>query len=194
MDAKERKAHPIFSGLLKYFPKAMFEVAKVSEVGNRQHNPDKPLFWDRTKSQDELDALTRHLVNRAEGEIFDTDNLRHSSKIAWRALANLEKELEGKWIYLSGKISATTPEAQKANLDLMNVRAKELRAQGLQVFNPAELEEEGQDSWFYYLARDLHWIANNDCELYVMKDWEGSRGVALEIEFAKVCGKKITYE
>lgn len=89
--AKARKDTPIFSGVLQYFPKALAEVARVSKIGNDQHNPGSPLHWDRSKSGDELDALTRHLVDAGT---MDTDGTRHSAKVAWRALANLEKELE----------------------------------------------------------------------------------------------------
>ena len=89
----KRKQIPIFTGLIKYFPKPLAEVAKVSYTGNQQHHPDKPLHWDRSKSTDELDALTRHLFQVGE---IDTDGMRHSAKVAWRALANLEKELEQK--------------------------------------------------------------------------------------------------
>jgi hypothetical protein len=91
-EAQARKDTPIYSGVLKYFPRALAEVARLSRVGNDQHNPGKPLHWDRAKSGDELDALTRHLVDAGT---IDTDGTRHSAKVAWRALANLEKELEG---------------------------------------------------------------------------------------------------
>jgi hypothetical protein len=74
-----------------YFPDALAEVARVSKAGNDQHNPGKPLHWDRSKSGDELDALTRHLF---EAGTLDSDGQRHSAKVAWRALANLQKELE----------------------------------------------------------------------------------------------------
>lgn len=90
-DAQSRKAVPIYSGVLQYFPRALAEVAVVSRIGNEQHNPGKPLHWDRSKSTDELDALTRHLM---EAGTIDVDGVRHSAKLAWRALANLEKELE----------------------------------------------------------------------------------------------------
>lgn len=86
-----RKTMPVFSGVLKYFPDAIREVAKTSWIGNQQHHPDKSLHWDRSKSGDELDALTRHLMEAGE---IDTDLIRHSAKVAWRALANLQKELE----------------------------------------------------------------------------------------------------
>jgi len=87
----ERKNMPVFSGVLQYFPDAIREVSKTSWAGNEQHHPDKPLHWDRSKSGDELDALTRHLI---EAGTTDSDGIRHSAKVAWRALANLQKELE----------------------------------------------------------------------------------------------------
>lgn len=86
-----RKQTPIYSGVLKYFPDAIREVAQCSFVGNEQHNPNTPLHWDRSKSGDELDALTRHLL---EAGTIDSDGIRHSAKVAWRALANLQKEIE----------------------------------------------------------------------------------------------------
>lgn len=91
MNAKERKETPIYSGVLKYFPDAIKAVAQCSFIGNEQHNPGTPLHWDRAKSGDELDALTRHLMDAGE---IDTDGVRHSTKVAWRALANLQKEIE----------------------------------------------------------------------------------------------------
>lgn len=90
-DAQERKSIPIFSGCLKYFPNALAAVAELSRIGNDQHNPGKPLHWDRSKSGDEHDALVRHLM---EAGTVDTDGVRHSAKVAWRALAALEKEIE----------------------------------------------------------------------------------------------------
>ena len=90
-NAQKRKALPIFSGVLNYFPLAIVAVAEASQKGNDQHNPGKPLHWDRSKSGDELDALARHLMEAGD---VDTDGIRHSAKVAWRALANLQKELE----------------------------------------------------------------------------------------------------
>lgn len=90
-DAAERKALPLFSGVLAYFPAALAEVARLSAKGNDQHNPGAALHWDRAKSGDEADALVRHLL---EHGTIDTDGIRHSAKVAWRALALLQKELE----------------------------------------------------------------------------------------------------
>ena len=95
--AQKRKDTPVFSGVLKYFPDALKEVAKCSKAGNDQHNPIKPLFWDWSKSGDELDALTRHLIDHSVAPV-DTDGVLHLAKVAWRSLAALQKHLEGKEI------------------------------------------------------------------------------------------------
>ena len=89
-DAKERKKYPMYSGLIKYFPHALAAVSHLSYLGNQQHHPDKPLHWDMDKSADELDALIRHMVEE------DWD------KVAWRALANLERKLTEKCSYSNG--------------------------------------------------------------------------------------------
>ena len=90
-DPKERKKCPVGTGVLDYFPDALAEVARVSWEGNQQHHQNKPLHWDRSKSADEADALIRHFVERGTR---DTDGMRHSAKMAWRALALLQKEIE----------------------------------------------------------------------------------------------------
>lgn len=90
-NAADRKATPVYSGVLKYFPLALAEVARVSKAGNDQHNPGEPLHWARGKSTDHADCATRHLM---EAGTMDTDGQRHSAKLAWRALALLQEELE----------------------------------------------------------------------------------------------------
>ena len=93
--AADRKATPVFSGVLKYFPNALKEVSKCSKAGNDQHHPDKPLHWDMNKSKDEYDALTRHLIDHTINPI-DDDGMLHLTKVAWRALAGLERYLTNK--------------------------------------------------------------------------------------------------
>lgn len=90
-EAAARKQVPVATGFVDYFPDAMAEVAHLSYVGNEQHNPGTPLHWDRSKSGDEADALMRHLIQRGTR---DTDGLRHTAKVAWRAMALLQKEIE----------------------------------------------------------------------------------------------------
>lgn len=82
-DAQERKEIPIYTGFVKYFPRAIAEVAKISLKGGIQHGQTpETLHWNRAKSGDELDAMMRHIV--------DED----WAQVAWRAMANLEKYLE----------------------------------------------------------------------------------------------------
>jgi Domain of unknown function (DUF5664) len=90
-EAQARKSRPVCTGVLDYFPDALQAVAEVSRVGNAQHNPGQPLHWDRSKSTDQADCLARHLIDRGK---LDTDGTRHSAKVAWRALALLQLEIE----------------------------------------------------------------------------------------------------
>lgn len=90
-DSASRKALPLATGVLDYFPDALVTLANVSRVGNDQHNPGQPLHWDKTKSMDHADCLMRHMVDRGT---LDTDGIRHSAKLAWRALALLQIEIE----------------------------------------------------------------------------------------------------
>lgn len=88
---QERKTRPITSGVLDYFPGALAEVALVSYSSTAQHHPGQPMHWERRKSSDHADCITRHLVERGT---VDDDGMRHSAKLAWRALALLQEELE----------------------------------------------------------------------------------------------------
>ena len=88
----ERKALPICSGVVDYFPAALAAVAEVSRVGNDKHNPGEPLHHARGKSMDHADAIMRHLIDR--GQVDSETGLRHSAELAWRALALLQEELE----------------------------------------------------------------------------------------------------
>tara|TARA_R100001463_G_scaffold38673_5_gene82952 strand:- start:1353 stop:1631 length:279 start_codon:yes stop_codon:yes gene_type:complete len=82
-NAEERKAIPIYTGFVKYFPDAMAAVAKISLKGGIQHGQTpETLHWDRSKSGDELDAMMRHVI--------DED----WAQVAWRAMANLQKQIE----------------------------------------------------------------------------------------------------
>ncbi len=95
--AAQRKAIPVYSGFVSYFPNAMKEVAECSYKANKQHNGDEPLHWAMEKSKDELDALMRHLIDHASGVDWDDDGIRHLTKVCWRSLAMLERTLTNKF-------------------------------------------------------------------------------------------------
>lgn len=96
-DSKERKDTPIFSGVLMYFPDAIAEVAKVSKIGNDKHNPGQPLHWSRGKSDDHLDAASRHLIDAGpDGSGTDENGVLHLAYNAWRSLAKLQLVCEAR--------------------------------------------------------------------------------------------------
>lgn len=90
-DAASRKQYPVATGFIDYFPDAIAAIAHLSWRGNEQHNAGMALHWDRSKSADEADTLMRHFLQRGT---LDTDGIRHTVKVAWRALALLQKEIE----------------------------------------------------------------------------------------------------
>jgi len=89
--AAERERYPMADGLLDYFPNALAAVAEVSRIGNAQHNPGQPMHWARGKSTDHANKILRHLVDRG---LIDKDGVRESARVAWRALALQQEEIE----------------------------------------------------------------------------------------------------
>jgi Domain of unknown function (DUF5664) len=102
-DPAARKNIPLFRGLFKYFPDALCEVAELSRIGNEQHNPGQEMHWAKGKSTDHGDCLLRHQIDVGT---FDTDGVRHATKIAWRALAQLQIELDNARKPLTGVFAA----------------------------------------------------------------------------------------
>lgn len=147
-DAKARKAIPLYSGFISYFPDAVEycaevpdfagdhnvpfktllahyskdkkpehlrlawqhlvnlhpegadglerDVAKVSWLGNEQHNPGEPLHWARGKSMDQLDAAMRHEVEYRHGKVVEAKGFPILGQAGWRILAELQLCLEAK--------------------------------------------------------------------------------------------------
>jgi hypothetical protein len=101
-DPAARKTYPIVTGVLDYFPSALLEVAKVSYLGNQQHNPGQPLHHARGKSTDQLDAMGRHLMERTESEdgnktntlTKDAAGMYVMAQSIWRLLAEFQIALE----------------------------------------------------------------------------------------------------
>lgn len=95
-ESQRRKETPVFTGMLRYFPRACRAVARLSFKGDRKHNPDKapgePPTWTRNKSADHGDCIVRHQITFDE---IDPENGEyHAVAVAWRALAQLEILLE----------------------------------------------------------------------------------------------------
>jgi hypothetical protein len=90
-DPDKRAEYPMAEGLLDYFPNALAEVSRLSKIANDQHNPGQRMHWSRGKSTDHANKIVKHLIDRGK---LDADGIRHSAKVAWRALAMLQEELE----------------------------------------------------------------------------------------------------
>lgn len=91
LTSAERKTYPIATGFLDYFPDATAMVAHVSYLGNQKHNPGQPLHWSRAKSNDHADCEVRHMIERGAR---DPEGILHSAEKAWRAMADLQIEIE----------------------------------------------------------------------------------------------------
>ena len=86
LDAGKTRLWLVFSG----FARALEEVGKVGTFGAKKHCDDG---WrsvpDGTARYS--DALLRHLLKEATGEVLDADSeLLHAAHAAWNALARLE--------------------------------------------------------------------------------------------------------
>lgn len=99
-DSEERKNVPLLRGCLRYFPAALAGVARISDAGNRKHNPGQEMHHARGKSSDHGDCIVRHLVDvqdllasHERGQDLSYGALLNEvNQLAWRALA-LSQEL-----------------------------------------------------------------------------------------------------
>ena len=81
-----------------------------------------------------------------------------------------------KW-YISGKVTGDPDYRRK-----FKKAENKLRAEGLEVCNPVEGEEEGHE-WNYYLKKDIRKLL--DCDgIYFLSDWCDSKGAELEFRVA----------
>jgi hypothetical protein len=93
-DDKARKALPIFTYLMEYFPDAFLAEVAVAVAGNNQHNPGQPLHWAREKSVDQMNTAARHMFDYGRGVKKDTDGQWHLAKAIWRLKAQLQLDIE----------------------------------------------------------------------------------------------------
>jgi len=81
---------PVYRGAIDYFPRAISAVAGISAFGASKYAwkgwEGVPDGFNRYS-----DAMVRHLIYEAEGEVLDPDSgLLHAAHCAWNALARLE--------------------------------------------------------------------------------------------------------
>ena len=84
-------------------------------------------------------------------------------------------------IYLSGPMTGLPD----YNRPAFNEVAKELRAQGKSVFNPADIgPKENIMPRAWYMRKDLEGLMSSD-SIYVLPGWDTSEGARLEVAIAK---------
>lgn len=86
----------VYRGLVGYFPRAALQVATVSTFGAKKY------AWNGWEGVEDgvnrySDAMMRHLLYEATGEVYDPDSdLLHAAHAAWGAMARLELMLRAK--------------------------------------------------------------------------------------------------
>lgn len=93
-DNAARKALPIWTYMMEYFPDALLAEVGVAVAGNDQHNPGQPLHWAREKSKDQMNTALRHMWDHSRGTTKDVDGQYHLAKAIWRLKAELQLTIE----------------------------------------------------------------------------------------------------
>lgn len=89
-------------------------------------------------------------------------------------------------VYISGPMTGL-PEH---NFPAFHNAAKRLRALGVEVVNPAEINPEPGMPWAWYMRRDIK--ALMDCDaVATLPGWENSKGATLEVQIATALGMPV---
>lgn len=99
---------------------------------------------------------------------------------------NTKPDPTGGRTYISGPMT----DMPDLNFPAFHAAAARLRAQGVEVVNPAELGEHEGWAWADYLRRDIKALA--DCQtIYLLPGWENSKGARLEHHIARELGLRV---
>jgi hypothetical protein len=91
-------------------------------------------------------------------------------------------------IYLSGPMTGLPD----LNFPAFNAAAAQLRAQGLHVVNPAEINLDGTATWESCMRADIKALCDCTC-IALMPGWEQSKGAHLELHIAHRLGLSVLY-
>ncbi len=92
-------------------------------------------------------------------------------------------------VYLAGPMTGIS----ELNFPAFNQEAERLRAEGLQVLNPADHGIVDGADWADYLRHDIAGLAS--CErIHLLRGWTKSKGACLEMTIAKALGMAVTYQ
>lgn len=91
-----------------------------------------------------------------------------------------------KW-YISGKISGLPTEQVTAKF---RQAEQQIRAFGHEPINPLDNGVDKEASWNEHLVADIALLLECDA-IYLLKDWEASKGARIEANIAEECGLEI---
>ena len=91
-----------------------------------------------------------------------------------------------KRVYLSGPMSGR-PEF---NFPAFHAAASALRAKGLEVANPAEIEPTGEKTWANCMKADIK-VLCDCCTVALLPGWESSKGANIEARLANQLGMRV---
>jgi hypothetical protein len=153
--AKYKKPQPL-RGTIHRFPRAMLEIAKVSQFGAEKHEvpmgdmgylhvPDADVVYGEAEMRHILALPIEGAVNHGDGDLF------HKAQKAWNALADLEVFLYRREI----GSSLVEPDFQPITLqDIADMGARKttealIHKHGIGIVFPGR-DEPATDEWFYY--------------------------------------------
>lgn len=93
-------------------------------------------------------------------------------------------------VYISGRITGLTFDAVKSKF---TAAAHELRAQGHEAVNPLENGVTYHESYEMHMKADIGMLLQCDA-VYMLSDWEYSRGATLEKSIAEATGLAVMYQ
>lgn len=96
------------------------------------------------------------------------------------------QSVERKRIFVCGPMSGLP----KMNYPAFNLRARQLRALGHIVENPAENPIPPGGAWVDYMRMSITQVTRCD-SVYVLPGWENSRGASLEVHIARALGLEV---
>ena len=105
---------------------------------------------------------------------------------------------EREMIYVAGKYTASTPEGVQANIDKAIRKGVELTREGYAPIVP-HANTTGWEkvdptlTWRDFMRVDLVHVKKADM-IYMMDNWQDSKGAKVEERYARLLGKKIIYE